>query len=418
MSAPAPFDEQAKALQIRGRPRPVARLSRKVLFGAAGLGALALFAAASLALAPPRPVTPTEAAEILTLNTRKPPGLTALPATYDAAPAPKLGPPMPGDLGATILETERRYGIDADYSDVFTGDFRPSPEADAARARKLREAALAEDAARAPLFFRLEETSQVPGPPAMPGAASDPSFSLTSELLALTRAPQAGALAPVALADPNLQAQKSAFATSPPSGAVRNPGMVEDPLSPYQLMAGSLVPASLITGINSDLPGPVVAQVSQNVYDTVRGQYLLIPQGSRLIGRYQSEVSYGQDRALIVWDRILFPDGASVTISAPASDVSGYAGLRDRTDHHRGRVLAAAGLATLLGIGAELGPDEGNDIERAIRRGTTDTVSAAGQRAVDRSLAIQPSITIRPGWPVRIIVTRDLLLRPYEETAP
>ncbi|OYW82206.1 MAG: conjugal transfer protein TrbI, partial [Hyphomonas sp. 32-62-5] len=197
-----------------------------------------------------------------------------------------------------------------------------------------------------------------------------------------------------------------------------NPDRVQDPLSPYQLMAGSLIPASLITGINSDLPGTVIAQVTQNVYDTVRGQHLLIPQGSRLIGRYQSEISFGQDRALIVWDRILMPDGSSITISEPASDASGYAGLKDRTDHHWDRVFVAAGLATLLGIGAELGPGEDGDIERAIRRGAGDTINEGGQRAVDRSLGVQPSITIRPGWPVRVLVTKDLVLRPYPETAP
>lgn len=160
------------------------------------------------------------------------------------------------------------------------------------------------------------------------------------------------------------------------------------------------------------------SKLTQNVYDTVRGQHLLIPQGSRLIGRYQSEISFGQDRALVVWDRILMPDGSSITISEPGSDASGYAGLKDRTDHHWDKVFAAAGLATLLGIGAELGPSEDGDIERAIRRGTTDTINEAGQRAVDRSLGVQPSITVRPGWPVRVIVTRDLVLRPYEEPPP
>ena len=112
------------------------------------------------------------------------------------------------------------------------------------------------------------------------------------------------------------------------------------------------------------------------------------------------------------------PDGSSITISEPGSDASGYAGVKDRTDNHWNKVFAAAGLATLLGIGAELGPGDDGDIERAIRRGTTDTINKAGQRAVDRSLSVQPSITIRPGWPVRVIATKDIVLRPYQETAP
>ena len=178
-------------------------------------------------------------------------------------------------------------------------------------------------------------------------------------------------------------------------------------------MAGTLIPASLVTGINSDLPGTIIAQVTQTVYDTVTGRHVLIPQGSRLIGRYQSEVSFGQDRALVTWDRIIFPDGSSIQISAPGADAQGYAGLSDRTDHHWDRVFVAAGLATILGIGAELGADGDGDIERAIRRGTTDTVNQAGQRVVDRNLGIQPTIRVRSGWPVRVIVTRDLILRPH-----
>ena len=128
---------------------------------------------------------------------------------------------------------------------------------------------------------------------------------------------------------------------------------------------------------------------------------------------YQSEVSFGQDRALVTWDRIIFPDGSSIVISAPGADAQGFGGLSDRTDHHWDRVFIAAGLATILGIGAELGADGDGDIERAVRRGTTDTINQAGQRVVERNLGIQPTIRVRPGWPVRVVVTRDLILRPH-----
>ncbi|MEM0985578.1 MAG: TrbI/VirB10 family protein [Pseudomonadota bacterium] len=203
------------------------------------------------------------------------------------------------------------------------------------------------------------------------------------------------------------------FASEGAGSDIYNPHQVEDPASPFQVMAGTLIPASLVTGINSDLPGTIVAQVTQPVYDTVSGQYVLIPQGSRLIGRYQSEVSFGQDRALISLDRIIFPDGSSIVISALGADAQGSAGLADRVDHHWDRVFAAAGLATILGIGAELGAGGEDEIERAVRRGVGDTVNQAGQRVVDRNLGIQPTITIRPGWPVRVVVTRDLILRPH-----
>jgi type IV secretory pathway VirB10-like protein len=209
----------------------------------------------------------------------------------------------------------------------------------------------------------------------------------------------------------NFQDRKIAFSDSHADDDIYNPHRIEMPASPFQLMAGSLISASLVTGINSDLPGTVIAQVTQPVYDSVSGTHLLIPQGSRLIGRYQSEISFGQSRALLVWDRILFPDGRSIRISETGTDESGAAGLSDRTDNHWDRVLAAAGLATILGIGAEFGKDD-DGLERAIRRGFGDSVSEAGQRVVDRNLAIQPTLRIRPGWPVRVLVTRDIVLKP------
>ena len=408
MTEPPPFKEAARQLQIRSAPKPATRINRKLLMAGAGLGALGLFAATSIALAPPRPPEPAQQEELVTAGKRKPDGFSALPADYTGlADMPVLGAPLSGDLGSTILAAEQAYGIETEFQTEYRTDFRTRPEDEAVRTARLEAAAQAEEAARAPILFRLGGAG---ASPSSTQQAQEPGFDLASELLALNRQSPTGTISPEP--DPNLQSRKAAFARKPDSSPVYNPDRVQDPLSPYQLMAGSLIPASLITGINSDLPGTVIAQVTQNVYDTVRGQHLLIPQGSRLLGRYQSEVSFGQDRALVVWDRILFPDGGSITISEPGSDASGYAGLKDRTDHHWDKVFAAAGLATLLGIGAELGPGEDGDIERAIRRGTTDTVSEAGQRAVDRSLGVQPSITVRPGWPVNVIVTRDLVLKP------
>ena len=408
MTEPPPFKEAARQLQIRSAPKPATRINRKLLMAGAGLGALGLFAATSIALAPPRPPEPAQQEELVTAGKRKPDGFSALPADYTAlADVPVLGTPLSGDLGSTILAAEQAYGIETEFQTEYRTDFRTRPEDEAVRTARLEAAAQAEEAARAPILFRLAGADASPNP--IQGAQAS-KFDLASELLALNR--QSPNAAPIPEPDPNLQSRKAAFAREPAFSPVYNPDRVQDPLSPYQLMAGSLIPASLITGINSDLPGTVIAQVTQNVYDSVRGQHLLIPQGSRLLGRYQSEVSFGQDRALVVWDRILFPDGSSVSISEPGSDASGYAGLKDQTDHHWDKVFAAAGLATLLGIGAELGPGDDGDIERAIRRGTTDTVSEAGQRAVDRNLGVQPSITVRPGWPVNVIVTRDLVLRP------
>ncbi len=417
MTEPIPFDEHAERLKIRSSPKPVTRINRRVLMIGAGLGVLALFAAMSIALKPPQAIDPSDRRELYnTTNTRKPEALSALPASYgDIAPADdriqRLGPPLAGDLGGTILAAERGLGIEPEYVRSFEDDFRPNPVDEAERATRLREAAMAEDAARAPVFFRLQSEggAVAAARPTPRGPASD----FGSELLALAAMPPAAPSAFGQRQDSNLQTRKLAFASEGARSDIYNPNQLEDPISPYQVMAGTLIPASLITGINSDLPGTIVAQVTQPVYDTVTGQYMLIPQGSKLIGRYQSEVSFGQDRALVIWDRIIFPDGASIIISAPGADMQGYAGLSDRTDHHWNRVFAAAGLATILGIGAELGSNNDSDLTRAIRRGTSDTVNQAGQRVVERNLGIQPTIKVRPGWPVRVIVTRDLILRPH-----
>ena len=415
MSEPVPFDEHAERLKIRSNPKPVTRINRKLLMVGAGLGVLGLFAAMSIALKPPKAADPADRHELYnTTNTRKPEGLSALPASYsDLSPVedriPRLGPPLSGDLGATVLRAERDLGLEPEYVDRFENDFRPNPADEAERARRMREAALADEAAKAPVFFRLQSEAGA----TTDTSPRDPARDIGSELLALAALPQSTPSAFGGPADSNLQGRKLAFASESADSDIYNPHRVEDPLSPYQVMAGTLIPASLVTGINSDLPGTIVAQVTQPVYDTITGQYGLIPQGSRLIGRYQSEVSFGQDRALVTWDRIIFPDGASISISAPGADAQGYAGLADRTDHHWNRVFVAAGLATILGVGAELGPTSDGDIERAIRRGTTDTVNQAGQRVVERNLDIQPTIKVRPGWPVRVVVTRDLILRPH-----
>ena len=375
--------------------------------------------AASLALKPPAAREAASRPDLYnTVNTRKPDTLSELPAGYDdirPAPVKPLGPPLSGDLGATMLAAERELGLEPEHVARFEDDFRPNPAEEAQRARRMREAAMAEEAARAPVFFQLgAQTGQTPAAKG-PASPADPAFDIGAQLLALAANPQGTPSMPGRSANSSPQDRKQAFANDDRDIDTNNPHEIKDPASPYQVMAGTLIPASLVTGLNSDLPGTLIAQVTQPVYDTVTGQFLLIPQGARLIGRYQSDVSFGQDRALLVWERIIFPNGASIAISAPGADRQGFVGLSDRTDHHWDRVFVAAGLATILGIGTELGSDEQGSIERAIRRGTSETLNEAGQRAVDRNLGIQPTIRVRPGWPVRVVVTRDLILRPYRQ---
>ena len=142
---------------------------------------------------------------------------------------------------------------------------------------------------------------------------------------------------------------------------------------------------------------------------------LLGPQGSKLVGAYDSQISFGQDRVLLVWTRLILPNGRSIVLERqPGADTQGFAGLEDEVDHHWGRLFMAAALSTLLGVGSELGAtNNDNAIVTALRRGSTDSLNQTGQQVVRRNLNIQPTLTIRPGFPVRVIVNRDLVLAPY-----
>src|SRR5215467_6822460 len=181
-----------------------------------------------------------------------------------------------------------------------------------------------------------------------------------------------------------------------------------------QLLAGTVIAASLISGLNSDLPGIVIAQVTEPVYDSVSGRHLLIPQGSRLIGRYDNVVAFGQERALVVWNRILRPDGSSVVIdNLPATDTAGYAGLTDEVDLHTWKLLKGVALATVLGVGSQLAfGTSDNDLVKSFAQATQSTTNRAGQRLVERNLNVAPTLTVRPGWPLRVIVHKDIVLQP------
>ena len=186
------------------------------------------------------------------------------------------------------------------------------------------------------------------------------------------------------------------------------------PASPFVLQAGAVIPAALITGIRSDLPGQITAQVTENIYDSPTGRILLVPQGTRIIGQYDNNVQFGQRRVLLVWNRLIMPNGRSIVLERqPGADTQGYAGLEDGVDYHWWDLAKAAGLSTLLAVGSELAISDENRLLRAIRSGGQDTINDAGQQIVRRQLNVAPTLTIRPGFPVRIVVTRDLVLEAY-----
>lgn len=214
---------------------------------------------------------------------------------------------------------------------------------------------------------------------------------------------------------PTESERKLAFLNGPVDRRTVSSDRVQAPVSPYVLQAGAVIAAAMITGLRSDLPGQITAQVTENVYDGPTGRTLLIPQGARLVGQYDAQVAFGQSRALLVWTRLIMPNGRSIVLERqPGADPSGYAGLEDEVDNHWGQVFRAALVSTLLSIGSEAGSGSDEDeLVSAIRRGSSDGVSQVGRQLVGRAANIQPTLTVRPGFPVRVIVTRDLVLEPY-----
>jgi type IV secretion system protein TrbI len=322
-------------------------------------------------------------------------------APKDYGDVPRLGPPLPGDLGKPILDAQRNGGVAA-LPPVGPGQPPLSPEANAAQqARQI--AAQERDAARTSRLF-LAGSGQSPGS----GNAGVTGGEPTAGMVPVAAAPAE----PTARVSP-----KQAFLES--AGDRRT--LASDrlaPLSdPHILQAGSIIPAALITGIRSDLPGQITAQVTQNVYDSPTGRILLIPQGARLIGDYDAEVSAGQSRVLLAWTRLILPDGRSIQLDRqPGADGRGFAGLQDGVNFHWGSLARAALISTVLGVGTELGSGSDDTLVRALRTGTQDSINQAGQEIVRRQLNVPPTLTIRPGFPVRVIVTHDLILSPAVAT--
>ena len=192
------------------------------------------------------------------------------------------------------------------------------------------------------------------------------------------------------------------------------------PVSKYELKAGSVIPGALVTAINTDLPGEVIAQVTQNVYDSVSGNYLLIPQGSRLLGTYQSLVTNGQNRALLVWQRLIYPNGNSIVLDGmPGTDQTGQAGLADIVDYHLDKLAEATALTTALAYAGNQARNpqstSGNGNQDVVGDSVAQQANRIGEKIIDRQLDLQPTITIRSGWPLRVLVNKDMLLVPYTD---
>jgi type IV secretion system protein TrbI len=386
--------EDPETLVLRGRPRPVIRFRRGLIIGVSATATAALIGLAWVALEPPSFRLAGEADAPELASRAGPDGLADAPASY--ADVPQLGPPLPGDLGRPILDQQRKPGTPAE------GDATAAQaESDRKLQAEQRLADQAEAARTSPVLVRLASAS----PPAQESRSVVPAEMPRADPAAGTSA------APGAAAG---QQRKIDFARAQPGDT--NPQPLISAPSPWTLSAGTMIPASLVTGINSDLPGIVLAQVTEQVRDSATGTAVLIPQGSRLIGSYDSMVAFGQKRALIAWQRIVFPDGSSVRLdNVPAADFAGYAGLEDKVDFHEWRLLKGIALSTLLGIGTELSlGSEDSDLVRALERSVERDGARAGDQLVSRNLDVQPTLTVRPGWPVRAMIHKDLVLKPWK----
>ncbi len=295
--------------------------------------------------------------------------------------------------------------------------FGPGPRVDPEALRAAAERArLDEQALSAGLFFESSsgQSSRQPASAESSTAGGDRAGSAPPRAVANG----SDSLPPEAQWDPNLQGRKNAFIDSPRWSPDYLTASLQPAFSPYELKATSIIPATLITGINSDLPGPIIAQVREAVYDTVSGQHLLIPQGARLLATYDSMVAWGQERVLLCWNRIIFPNGDSINIQCmPAADLQGQAGLTDEVDEHWDRLFAAVALSTVLSLGvqASAGNPTGYQptLAQSAASNASDHINSIGQGMVQRQLNIQPTITVRPGFGVNVIVTKDLVLKPY-----
>ena len=216
----------------------------------------------------------------------------------------------------------------------------------------------------------------------------------------------------------NHQSDKEAFLTQAAAVEPYLSKPLLNPISKYELKAGSVIPGALLTAINTDLPGEVIGQVTENVYDSVTGNYLLVPQGSKLLGKYQSLVTNGQNRALVVWQRLIYPNGNSIVLDGMAgTDETGMAGLQDKVDYHLDKLAQATALTTAIAYAGNLARNPrsstGNNGQDVIGDTVAQQANRIGEKIIDKELDVQPTITIRQGWPLRVLVNKDMILQPY-----
>jgi len=381
MAPPSP-----DGFRLEGELPNVMRLSRKTLAVLGGAAGIAIGGALLWALRPVDPKAAQELYEVAVPNRSE--TVTGAPADYGAVP--KLGTPLPGDLGRPIVSAQKA----GEPMPVPAMGLPPADPAQSARKQARLRAMQEREAAQGSRLF-LGGTGG-----AMSGTTAAEALSSQAQAANVPEGAKTG---------------RQAFLAGGPRGGAESGERIVAPSSAAVIQAGTVIPAALITGIRSDLPGQITAQVTQNIYDSPTGGLLLVPQGARLIGEYDSEVAAGQRRVLLAWDRLILPGGRSIRLDRqPGADAAGYAGLEDRVNSHWGRMLRAALVSSLLGVGTELAASGEGDLVRALRSGLQDGTNEAGRRVVEREISMAPTLTVRPGFVFRVIVTRDLVFENSE----
>ena len=393
---PARLADNAAPISTRAPAPQPRRLSRRAIALLAGGSAIGLAAALGFALSSTGHHAPSQ--EAVTVEHRQSSDLLATaPKDYAAVQqkeAAALGPPP---------SSTARAGAADGLADPASGGAAATTSPSSENAAGLQRQRQQRESARSSKLFassddtgRSREDRESSAPPATSAETSQDT--------------------PVSPSIGDAQDRKVAFVASGTRTPPINSGQLNAPAGRYVVTTGSTIAAALITGLSSDLPGEVVAQVTEDVFDSTAGRTKLIPQGTRLIGSYDAHVTYGQSRALVVWTRLILPDGRSLDLDRLiGTDAGGQSGFADRVNHHTGKLIEAGLLSTLFGVGSNVATSGGNnnDIAFAIRDSAGQSVERAGDKLVGHQLDVQPTITIRPGARVRVLVSRDLVLVPW-----
>jgi type IV secretory pathway VirB10-like protein len=359
----------------------------------------------------------------------RPSRLNDLPASYDQIPAP-AEPKRDGSVEApSAPQPDALLALKQQNDELRQGLLQLSDsvkKVDGENKRLQGQLAKYEDEATkeqmrvwtSGLFFKLDERER--DEQAAVAASSTPAGSwpdLTA-LAALTKGEPPASDTGALTQPPTNQQRKLAFLNQSSADGSHLEQPYLRPRSDYELQAGTVIPAALVTGINTDLPGDVIAAVTRPVYDSRTGRHLLIPQGAKLYGTYDSEIANGQNRALLVWHRLLMPNGRSIQLDAmKGTDAAGYAGVADKVDYHVDKLTAGVALSSVIAYAGNLARGGRSGGDEDARDVVGDTVaqeaSRIGSKIIDRQLDVQPTITVRPGWPVHVLVDKDIVLSPY-----